>query len=52
MDHLILTRRPDLLILNIEKGTRLIMDFIFSADHKESEKRDKYQDLVKELKNY
>ena len=53
MDHLILTRRPDLLILTKMRTCRIV-DFAVPADHrvklKESEKRDKYQDFASELK--
>ena len=54
-DHLILARRPDLIIIN-KKKKRIckIVDFAVSADHrinlKESEKKDKYLDLARELK--
>ena len=47
-------RRPDLLIVNKRKITCKIMDFNVLADHrvklKESEKKDKYLDLIRELK--
>ena len=52
-DHLISARRPDLIIINKEKRTCKIVDF---ADHriklKECEKKDKYLDIARELKNY
>ena len=54
MDHLILARRPDLII--IDKKTRIckIVNFAVLADHrinlKKSEKKDKYLDLARELK--
>ena len=54
-DHLIPTRRPDFIIIN-KKKKRIckIVDFAVSADHrinlKESEKKDKYLDLARELK--
>ena len=54
-DHLISTRRPDLLITNNNKKKRSckIVDFAVPADHriklKESEKKDKYLDLAREL---
>ena len=53
-DHLISVRRPDLVI---KKRTCRIVEFAIPADHrvklKESEKRDKYLDLARELKkNY
>ena len=53
-DHLILARRPDLIIINKIKRICKIVDFAVPADHriklKESEKKDKYLDLVRELK--
>ena len=56
-DHLISTRRPDLVIVSKKKKRKRIsriLDFAVPANHrtkiKESEKRDKYQDLVKRLK--
>ena len=55
-DHLISTRRPDLSIVNKKKKKRnfQIVDFAVSPDHKvklkESEKRDNYLDLTRELK--
>ena len=52
-DHLISARRPDLTI-NKKKRTCKIVDFVVPADHRiklnESEKKDKYQDLARELK--
>ena len=54
-DHLTLARRPDLIIIN-KKRKRIcrIVDFAVLADHivklKESEKKNKYQNLVRELK--
>ena len=51
MDHLIPTRRPYLIIINKRKRICKIVDFAVPADHrinlKESEKKDKYLDLVK-----
>ena len=53
-DHLISTRRPDLIIINKKKRICKIVDFAVPADHKiklkECEKRDKYLDLARELK--
>ena len=53
-DHLIPARRPDLIIINKKKRIWKIVDFAVSADHrinlKESEKKDKYLDLARELK--
>ena len=45
MDHLILARRPDFVLINKKKRTCLLVDFAVSADHnlklKESKKKDK-----------
>ena len=53
-DHLIPARRPDLIIINKKIGICKIVDFAVPADHginlKESEKKDKYLDLARELK--
>ena len=53
-DHLIAARRPDLIIINKKKKIRKIVDFAVPVDHrinlKESEKKDKYLDLARELK--
>ena len=53
-DHLMLARRPDLIIINKRKRISKIVDFAVPADHrinlKESEKKDKYLDLARELK--
>ena len=53
-DHLIPTRRPDLIIINKKKRTCKIVDFAVPANHrvklKECEKKDKYLDLARELK--
>ena len=53
MDYLISTSWPDLVIVN-KKRTWQIVDFAVPADHrvklKESKKRGKYLDLVRELK--
>ena len=54
-DHLTPARRPDLIIIN-NKNTRIckIVNFAVPADHrmnlKESEKKDKYLDLAREIK--
>ena len=54
MDHLILARRPDLIIINKKERTCRIMDFAVPANHrvklKKRQKRDKYLDLARELK--
>ena len=57
-DHLIAARRPDFIIINNKKKKMRIcniVDFAVPADHrinlKESEKKDKYLDLARELKN-
>ena len=53
-DHLIVTRRPDLIIINKKKRTCRIVDLTVPADNrvklKESEKKDKYLDFARELK--
>ena len=53
-DHLILARRPDLIIINKKKRICKVVDFAVPADHrinlKECEKKDKYLDLARELK--
>ena len=53
-DHLIPARRPDLIIINKRKRIYKIVDFAVPVDHrinlKESEKKDKYFDLARELK--
>ena len=46
-DHLIPARRPDLIIINKKKRICKIVDF---AVPRESEKKDKYLDLARELK--
>ena len=55
MDHLISARRPYLVLINNNKKRNYrIVDFVVPVDHrvklKESEKKDKYQDLARELK--
>ena len=54
MDHLILARRPDLIIINKKKRICKIVAFAVPVDHrinlKECEKKDKYLDLARELK--
>ena len=55
-DHIIPTRRPDLIIITKKKKkiTCKIVDFAVPADHRiklrECEKKDKYLDLARELK--
>ena len=53
-DHLISARRPDLIAINKKKRTHKIVNFAVPPDHriklKESEKKDKYHDLARELK--
>ena len=50
-DHLIVARRPDLVIINKKKRTSSMVNFAVSGDHrvkiKENEKRDKHLDLAK-----
>ena len=55
-DHLISVRRPDLIVINKKKKrTCKIVNFTVPADHriklKECEKKNKYMDLARELKN-
>ena len=53
-DHLIPARRPDLIIINKRKSICKIVDLAVPADQrinlKESEKKNKYLDLARELK--
>ena len=53
-DHLIPARRPDIIINKKKKRICKIVDFAVPADYrinlKESEKKDKYRDLARELK--
>ena len=53
-DHLISARRPDLIILNKKKRTCKIVVYDVPGEHriklKECEKKNKYLDLVRELK--
>ena len=53
-DHLIPARRPNLIMINKKRRIYKIVDFAVPADHrinlKESEKKDKYLDLARELK--
>ena len=53
-DHLILARRPDLIIINKKIKICKIIGFAVPANHriklKECEKRDNYLDLARELK--
>ena len=54
LDHLILARKPDLIMINKKKRTCKIVDFAVSADHRIKlqvcEKKNKYFDLARELK--
>ena len=53
-DHLIPARRPDLIIINKKMRICKTVEFAVPADHrinlKESEKKDKYLDLAREIK--
>ena len=53
-DHLILARRPDLILIKTKGRICQILDFAVPVDHiiymKECEKKDKYLDLARELK--
>ena len=55
-EQLISVRRTDLIQINKKKRTCKIVDFAVPADHriklKESEKKDKYFNLARELKIY
>ena len=55
-DHLISARRLDLVIIYKKKRTSRIVDFAVPADDRvkliENEKKDKYDELVRELKKY
>ena len=55
-DHLISARRLDLIIINKKKRICQIVDFAVPPDQriklKKREKKDKYLDFAKELKNY
>ena len=54
--HQISTRQSDLIINNKKERTYRIVDFAVPTDHRvklrEKEKRVKYLDLARELKNY
>ena len=53
-NHLISTRRPDFIIINKNQKREITELWIVPADHrvklKESEKKDEYLDLARELK--
>ena len=53
-DHPILSRRPDLVLINKKKITCHLVEFAVPTDHimkvEKSEKIDKYLDLARELK--
>ena len=53
-DHQITARRPDFIIINKKKKICKIVDFAVPVDHRinlrESEKKDKYINLARELK--
>ena len=52
-DHIVEARRPDMMIIDKEKKSCLIVDFAVPSDHrieiKEREKIEKYQDLKREV---
>ena len=54
MDHPLLTRRPNLVLINKKKETCHLVDFVILVEYsikiKESEKIDKYLDLIRVLK--
>ena len=53
-DHLILARKPDLIIINKKKRICETVVFVVTVDHRinleECKKKDKYLDLARELK--
>ena len=53
-DHHLEARRPDLISVEKERNTCQFVEFAMPGDHrvemKEKEKREKYQDLARELK--
>ena len=53
IDHHIEARRPDFIVVDKERNTCQIVDFAIPGDHKVEmkgkEKREKYQDLAREL---
>ena len=51
-DHLIMARRPDLIIISKKRELAKLWTLLSGGDHrvKESEKKDKYLDLASELK--
>ena len=55
-DHLISARRLDLIVIDKTKKNCQIVDSAVSVDHriklKESEKKDKYHDLAREIKQF
>ena len=55
-DHLISARRPDVIIINKKERPCRIVNFAVPVEHrvklKESEKRDEYLDLARELKKF
>ena len=50
MDHLISARQPHIVIVNKKKRICWLVDFGIPVKLKESERRDKYDDLARELK--
>ena len=53
-DHVIIARRPDMIIIDKHTNKAQVIDFTIpydsGVDSKEIEKMEKYQDLVRELK--
>ena len=49
IDHLVLTRRPDLVLINKKKGTCHLVNFINPVDHSENKRKqkDRYLDLTR-----
>jgi len=56
MDHVIEHRRPDIVVVEKDNKTSLLIDVAVSGDtrveEKEQEKVDKYQNLTRELKRF
>ena len=56
MDHVIEHRRPDIVVVEKDNKTSVLIDIAVSGDtrveEKEQEKVDKYQNLTRELKRF
>ena len=51
LDHLILVRRPDLILINKKKRTCHLINFVIPADHRMKIKGCEKLDLARDLKN-